>query len=154
MTASWRGDPQATPTKAAKPERTDACLGISCSENDSWLFSLEYSFSLSSFSLNLWFCSEYFVVPTTGAMGEVLISTGGTTVPCGRTRRLPVYSEPSNCGTRLSVYSESHYFQHNQEHLVTLEESIFRTFGSLWGCPNPEENRPQNLGSSGKRSLL
>ena len=39
-----------------------------------------------------------------------------------------MYSEPNNCGTRLSVYSESHYCQHNQEHLVTLEESIFRPF--------------------------
>ena len=27
--------------------------------------SLEFSFSLNSFSLGLWFCSEYFVVPTT-----------------------------------------------------------------------------------------
>ena len=44
-----------------------------------------------------------------------------------------MYSEPNNCGTRLSVYSESPYCQHNQEHLATFEESILRTFNSL--CP-------------------
>jgi hypothetical protein len=42
------------------------------SESDSWLFSLEYSqaLSLNPFSLGLWFCSEYFVVPTTPGASE------------------------------------------------------------------------------------
>ena len=42
--------------------------GKSDSETGSWLLSLEFSFSLNSFSLGLWFCSEYFVVPTTGSV--------------------------------------------------------------------------------------
>ena len=36
-------------------------------DSESGGFYLEFSFSLHSFSLGLWFCSEYSVVPTTGS---------------------------------------------------------------------------------------
>ena len=58
------GDVLAEPTGKKHDERM--IEGNSDSEKGSWLLSLEFSFSLNSFSFGLWFCSEYFVVPTTG----------------------------------------------------------------------------------------
>ena len=57
------GDVLAEPTGKKHDERM--IEGNSDSEKGSWLLSLEFSFSSNSFSLGLWFCSEYFVVPTT-----------------------------------------------------------------------------------------
>jgi hypothetical protein len=62
---SWKGDSQATAPIGRKASTNVMPVLGSYSKNDSWLFSLEYSLSLKPFSLGLWFCSEYVVVPTT-----------------------------------------------------------------------------------------
>ena len=51
--------------------------GRSDSEKGSWLFKPRVFFQFEFFSLGLWFCSEYFVVPTTASHRRISHEIGG-----------------------------------------------------------------------------